>query len=58
MLDTWEDLTDLGLHAINLPIDLKYGKMILYSLTLKCLDPILTIASTMSCKNPCMYRMS
>jgi ATP-dependent RNA helicase YTHDC2 len=53
MLDTWEDLTDLGLHAMNLPVDLRYGKMILYSFALKCLDSILTIVCAMSCKSPC-----
>lgn len=54
-LDTWEDMTDLGIHMINLPIELKYAKMILYSIVLKCLSPILIIVSILSIGEPCLY---
>lgn len=55
-LDTWEDITELGYHLINLDLDYCYGKMLLYSMFLKCFDPILTIVATLSlytdpCKN-------
>ena len=42
-LDSEENLTDLGKHLIQLPVDLKYGKMLLVSTVLGCVDPILTI---------------
>ena len=52
-LDTWEDMTDIGIHLANLPIEIKYSKMILYAFALKCLDPILIIVSTISVDDPC-----
>ncbi|ESO09137.1 hypothetical protein HELRODRAFT_110038 [Helobdella robusta] len=51
-LDPFEDLTELGHHLADLPIEPKYGKMILYSVVLKCLDPILTIACSLAYKDP------
>ncbi|GAB6019416.1 3'-5' RNA helicase ythdc2 [Chamberlinius hualienensis] len=51
-LDPWECLTDLGHHLLDLPIDPRLGKMILYSVVLKCLDPILTIACMLAYKDP------
>jgi ATP-dependent RNA helicase YTHDC2 len=48
LLDTWEDLTEIGNHLVNFPVELKYGKMILYSIVLKCLNPILIITSALS----------
>ena len=53
-LDTWEDMTEIGTHLANMPGDLKLAKMILYSITLKCLDPILIIASSLSVGDPCI----
>ncbi|BES97417.1 HA2 [Nesidiocoris tenuis] len=47
-LDTWEDLTDLGHHLLDLPVEPKYGKMLIYALVLKCLDPVLTIVCCLS----------
>ncbi|KAF6203963.1 hypothetical protein GE061_002301, partial [Apolygus lucorum] len=47
-LDTWEDLTDLGHHLVDLPVEPKYGKMLIYALVLKCLDPVLTIVCCLS----------
>ena len=52
-LDTWEDMTEVGLHLINFPIGFKFSKMILYAIGLKCLDPILTIVSSLSIEDPC-----
>lgn len=47
-LDTWEDLTDLGHHLLELPVDPKYGKMLIYASLLKCMDPVLTIVCCLS----------
>lgn len=44
-LDTWEDMSELGIHLINMSIDIRYAKMIIFSIGLRCLDPILTLAS-------------
>ena len=52
-LDSFEDLSEMGHHLADLEVEPRYGKMILYGVVLKCLDPILTIASTMSYKDPC-----
>ncbi|XP_014254890.1 probable ATP-dependent RNA helicase YTHDC2 isoform X2 [Cimex lectularius] len=49
-LDTWEDLTDLGHHLLDLPVDPRYGKMLIYAVVLKCLDPVLTIVCCLSYK--------
>ncbi|CAH1403730.1 unnamed protein product [Nezara viridula] len=47
-LDTWEDLTDLGHHLLDFPIEPRYGKMLIYASVLKCLDPVLTIVCCLS----------
>lgn len=49
-LDPWEDLTELGSHLLDLPIEPRLGKMLLYSVVLKCLDPILTIVCSLAYK--------
>lgn len=49
-LDPWEDLTELGRHLLDLPIDPRLGKMLLYAVVLKCLDPILTIVCSLAYK--------
>ncbi|XP_067667138.1 3'-5' RNA helicase YTHDC2-like isoform X1 [Haliotis asinina] len=51
-LDTWEDLTELGHHLTDLPVEPRLGKMVLYSVVLKCLDPILTIVCALAYKDP------
>ena len=51
-LDTWEDMTDLGLHLINIPLELKYSKAILYSFVLKCLNPVVVIVSILTVGDP------
>ena len=47
-LNTLEDLTELGNHLLDLPVEPQYGKMLLYAINLKCLDPVLTIVSCLS----------
>ena len=42
-LDAWEDVTELGNHLLDLPVEPRLGKMVLYAVVLKCLDPVLTI---------------
>ena len=49
-LDPWEDVTELGSCLLDLPIEPKLGKMVLYAVVLKCLDPILTIVTCISYK--------
>lgn len=51
-LDQHEDLTDLGYHLADLPVEPHLGKMVLCAVVLKCLDPILTIACTLTYRDP------
>ncbi|NXF10314.1 YTDC2 helicase, partial [Smithornis capensis] len=51
-MDPWEDLTELGYHLTELPVEPHLGKMVLYAVVLKCLDPVLTIACALACRDP------
>ncbi|XP_029941306.1 3'-5' RNA helicase YTHDC2 isoform X2 [Salarias fasciatus] len=51
-MDQHEDLTDLGYHLADLPMEPHLGKMVLCAVVLKCLDPILTIACTLAYRDP------
>lgn len=51
-MDQFEDLTDLGYHLADLPVEPHLGKMVLCGVTLKCLDPILTIVCTLGYRDP------
>ncbi|XP_058878708.1 3'-5' RNA helicase YTHDC2-like [Acipenser ruthenus] len=51
-MDPWEDLTELGYHLADLPVEPHFGKMVLCAVVLKCLDPILTIACTLAYRDP------
>ncbi|XP_049836121.1 3'-5' RNA helicase YTHDC2-like isoform X3 [Schistocerca gregaria] len=51
-LDAWEDLTELGHHLLDIPVDPRLGKMLLYSVVLKCLDPVLTIVCCLAHRDP------
>lgn len=46
------NLSELGVHLLDLPLSPSLGKMILYSVILRCLDPVLTIACTLGYKDP------
>jgi len=46
--DGREELTPLGRHLSQMPVDARIGKMLLFGAILGCLDPILTIAGAMS----------
>ncbi|XP_048582367.1 ATP-dependent DNA/RNA helicase DHX36 isoform X2 [Nematostella vectensis] len=54
-LDTKENLTPLGYHLASLPVDPRIGKMILFGAILSCLDPVLTVASTLGFREPFVY---
>ncbi|CAL8130781.1 unnamed protein product [Orchesella dallaii] len=51
-LDSDENLTPLGFHLSHLPMDLQTGKMILMAGIFECVDPILSIAASLSFKDP------
>eukprot|EP00066_Takifugu_rubripes_P013439 XP_011602705.1 PREDICTED: probable ATP-dependent RNA helicase YTHDC2 [Takifugu rubripes] len=51
-MEQHEDLTDLGFHLADLPVEPPLGKMVLCAVVLKCLDPILTIACTLAYRDP------
>ncbi|XP_005996531.1 ATP-dependent DNA/RNA helicase DHX36 [Latimeria chalumnae] len=51
-LDKSEELTPLGFHLARLPVEPHIGKMILFGSLLCCLDPVLTIAASLSFKDP------
>jgi ATP-dependent RNA helicase DHX57 len=51
-LDERDNLTPLGTHLANLPVDVRVGKMLLYGTVLGCLDPTLTIAAVLGSRSP------
>ncbi|XP_065600330.1 3'-5' RNA helicase YTHDC2 [Cyrtonyx montezumae] len=51
-MDVWEDLTELGYHLAKLDVEPHLGKMVLCAIVLKCLDPVLTIASALAYRDP------
>ncbi|KAM9801453.1 ATP-dependent DNA/RNA helicase DHX36 [Neosynchiropus ocellatus] len=51
-LDSSEELTALGVHLARLPVEPHIGKLILFGALLGCLDPVLTIAASLSFKDP------
>uniref|UniRef100_A0A8C2H588 RNA helicase n=1 Tax=Cyprinus carpio TaxID=7962 RepID=A0A8C2H588_CYPCA len=51
-LDRNEELTPLGFHLARMPVEPHIGKMILFGALLGCLDPVLTIAASLSFKDP------
>nr|XP_041567307.1 3'-5' RNA helicase YTHDC2 isoform X2 [Taeniopygia guttata] len=51
-MDPWEDLTELGYHLTELPVEPHLSKMVLYAVVLKCLDPVLTIACALAYRDP------
>lgn len=51
-MDKQEELTPLGVHLARLPVEPHIGKMILFGALFCCLDPVLTIAASLSFKDP------
>uniref|UniRef100_A0A2P2KT91 RNA helicase n=1 Tax=Rhizophora mucronata TaxID=61149 RepID=A0A2P2KT91_RHIMU len=51
-LDQNENLTVLGRYLTMLPVEPKLGKMLILGAIFNCLDPILTVASGLSVRDP------
>ncbi|CAL8076598.1 unnamed protein product [Orchesella dallaii] len=51
-LDENERLTKLGKHLLGFPIEPFLGKALIYAVVFKCLDPILTLVSILSHRDP------
>lgn len=51
-IDSWEEVTALGHHLLELPMPPRLGKMVLVATILKCLDPVLTVAACLAHKDP------
>lgn len=47
-----ETFTQLGLFLADIPLNAKYGKMLIFGIIFKCIDPILTIVSILSVNDP------
>jgi HrpA-like RNA helicase len=45
-------ITPLGFHLAALPINPRIGKLMLFGMLMGCVDPMLTIAATVSAKSP------
>lgn len=45
-------LSELGVHLLDLPLEPCLGKMVLFAVLLRCLDPVLTITCTLAHKDP------
>ena len=53
-LSVTSGLTALGFHLATLPVDARVGKMLIYGALFGCIDSALTIAASMSARNPFM----
>lgn len=51
-LDPNERITHLGVHLANMPVDCQLAKSIMYAVLMQCLDPVITIISALSVKDP------
>ncbi|EHA8589140.1 DExH-box ATP-dependent RNA helicase DExH3 [Cocos nucifera] len=51
-LDEKENLTNLGRYLSVLPVDPKLGKMLIMGAVFRCFDPVLTIVSGLSVRDP------
>ena len=51
-LDENEDMTDLGKLLVEMPVDPQHGKIIIFGIALKCLDPAVIIAACLSYREP------
>ncbi len=50
-LDHNEDLTPLGYNLAKMPVDPHSGKMLLFAAMFCCVDPVLTVAASLSFKD-------
>lgn len=51
-LDPKENVTELGVHLADFPVDAQLAKCILYSVTFRCVNPVVIIISALSVKDP------
>ncbi|KAI0523117.1 hypothetical protein KFK09_005507 [Dendrobium nobile] len=51
-LDENENLTNLGRYLSMLPVDPKLGKMLIMGAVFRCFDPVLTVVSGLSARDP------
>jgi ATP-dependent RNA helicase DHX57 len=51
-MDDNEDLTPLGQLLSEMPVDACVGKLLIYGVMMRCIDPIMTIAASVSSKSP------
>lgn len=51
-LDEEENLTQLGHHLVDMPVEPRLAKMLIYSVIFKCVDPLLTIVAFLSLREP------
>jgi HrpA-like RNA helicase len=56
VIDKAKTLTPLGLHLARMPVDAQVGKLLIFACMLKYLDPILTIAASLSARSPLSHR--
>lgn len=56
-LDSREELTPLGSHLAQMPVDAAVGKLLIMGAILDCLDPILAIAASLSYRSPFVVPM-
>lgn len=47
-----DELTALGVHLADLPCDARLGKMMLFGVLFRCLDPVLTVAAGLGLRSP------
>ena len=51
-LDVHENLTPLGYHLAQLPLEPHVGKLVILAAIFSVVDPVLTIAASLSYKDP------
>ncbi|EDW31506.1 GL10928 [Drosophila persimilis] len=51
-LNEVEDLTWLGCRLLDIPVPCQLGRILIYGILLQCLDPILTIVTSLSTTDP------
>jgi hypothetical protein len=51
--DVRYELTDLGKHIAQLPLDPQLARLLLFGIALKCLNPIVTLVAALSHRDPC-----
>lgn len=51
-MDKNENLTQLGRHLVDMPVEPRLAKMLIYSVIFKCLDPVLTIVAILAYRDP------